>query len=117
MKEVLIINPLIDRKTLKIVSCSRIVPIKRIHRILEALREIKDFPIEWTHIGGGELLEDIEKMAEGLPEQVTVNFTGTVANKDMYDTYASTPFYVFVNVSIMDMARTMSMIRHRRSLV
>ena len=62
MKEVLIINPLIDRKTLKIVSCSRIVPIKRIHRILEALREIKDFPIEWTHIGGGELLEDIEKM-------------------------------------------------------
>lgn len=94
-----ITNPLIDRKTLKIVSCSRVVPIKRIHRILEALREIKDFPIEWTHIGGGELLEDIEKMAEGLPEQVTVNFTGTVANKDVYDTYASTPFHVFVNVS------------------
>ena len=45
------------------------------------------------------MLEDIEKMAEGLPEQVTVNFTGTVANKDVYDTYASTPFHVFVNVS------------------
>ena len=94
-----ITNPLACRETLRVVSCSRAVPVKRIERIVEALKEIKDFSIEWTHIGGGELLGDIKKLAEGLPENITANFTGTVANKDVYNTYASTPFHVFVNVS------------------
>lgn len=92
-------NPLVCRETLKIVSCSRVVPIKRIDRILETLKAIKDFSIEWTHIGGGDLLEDIKKKAEVLPANIKVNFTGTVANEDVYDIYTSTPFHIFVNVS------------------
>ena len=92
-------NPLVCRETLRIVSCSRVVPIKRIDRILEALKEIKDFPMEWTHIGGGDLLEDIKKKAKVLPQNITVNFIGTVSNEEVYDTYASTPFHIFVNVS------------------
>lgn len=97
-----ITNPLVSRSSLKIVSCSRAVPVKRLDRIAEALMNIKDIPIEWTHIGGGETLDSLKSMAAELPENISMKLTGTVANKEVYEIYASTPFHIFVNVSVSE---------------
>ena len=51
-----ITNPISARNTLRIVSCARAVPVKRLDRIVETLKEIKNISVEWTHIGGGECL-------------------------------------------------------------
>lgn len=94
-----ITNPASARNTLRIVSCARAVPIKRLDRIAEALKKIKDIPIEWTHIGGGECLDSIREAACGLPDNIHVKFTGTVSNDEVYQIYSVEPFHVFINVS------------------
>lgn len=93
------VNPCADRETFRMVSCARVVPIKRLHKIIEALMTISDASIEWTHIGGGAGLDELKKQAQQLPANITVNFTGTVDNTKVYDIYGATPFHVFLNVS------------------
>lgn len=94
-----ITNPSSARNTLRIVSCARAVPVKRLDRIVEALKEIKDISIEWTHIGGGECLDSIREVARDLPDNIHVKLTGTVSNDEVYQNYSTEPFHAFVNVS------------------
>lgn len=89
-----------DRKCLSIVSCSRIIPLKRLDRIVDALSRIQDHPIQWTHLGGGEMQKDLEHYAaEKLSENVNVTFLGTVPNTQVYEIYKKNSFHIFLNVS------------------
>lgn len=88
-----------DSGPLRIVSCARAVPVKRIERILEALMEIRTFDVEWTHLGGGELLEQLRAQAGALPPNVRCVFPGTVSNTDVYRYYAAHHYHVFVSTS------------------
>ncbi len=93
-------NPTTNRDVLRIVTCSRTVALKRLNRLVDALRLITDRPIHWTHIGGGECQQALERYAaEKLPENVTAVFTDTVPNARIYELYAQQPFHVFVNIS------------------
>ena len=83
----------------RIVSCSRAVPVKRIHRIIQALACMPDVAIEWTHCGGGELLGEIQKQAALLPDNIRCVFTDTVPNTAVYELYREHAYHVFVNVS------------------
>lgn len=87
-------------KTLKIVSCARTVPVKRINRLVSSLAVINDIEIEWTHIGGGPLLESIKEMAiRMLPTNVKATFMDTIPNTQIYETYVSNDYHLFINVS------------------
>ncbi len=86
-------------QTLKIVSCSRVVPLKRIHRIVEALAQIREFPVEWTHCGGGDLLAEIWEKAAALPDNIRCVFTDTIPNTHVYELYRDNGYHAFVNVS------------------
>lgn len=93
-------NPESPRKPFKIVSCARTVPFKRIDKIVDALAQIKDHDIHWTHIGGGASQEYVEQYAaEKLPENVKVTFTRMIPNTQVYEIYGKESFHVFVNVS------------------
>lgn len=93
-------NPVRDRVPFKIVSCSRVAPIKRLNKIVDALRLITDRQIHWTHLGGGEGLEELTQYAaDQLPQNVTVSFPGMIPNTQVYQTYQQEPFHAFVNVS------------------
>lgn len=93
-------NPCIRRNPLRIVTCSRTIPLKRLDRLVDALALITDRPIHWTHLGGGESQESLERYAaEKLPSNVTVSFSGTIPNTQVYEIYKHQPFHVFVNVS------------------
>lgn len=92
-------NPEADRKELRIVSCARVVDVKQLDRIVDALALIEDINISWMHIGDGELFDSLQKHAKKLGGNVKVYFTGGVANTRIYEEYATNPFHVFVNVS------------------
>lgn len=92
-------NPAADRDVLRIVTCSRTIPLKRLDRLVDAL-SVLSYPVRWTHLGGGESQESLEQYAsEKLPSNVQVEFYGTVPNTKVYDVLASQPFHVFVNIS------------------
>jgi len=81
-----------------IVSCSFMVPVKRLHLIVEALQKA-DFPILWTHIGSGPLNDEIREMASKLPSCVQTEWKGQMDNASIMDYYKTTAISAFVNVS------------------
>ncbi len=87
-------------KRLSIVSCSNVLEVKRIDRIVDALSMIDDIPIEWVHYGEGELLDEIRAYAgDRLPQNVRASFPGNLPNTELLSEYASKDYYVLLNVS------------------
>lgn len=86
------------REPFHLMSCSNMVPVKRLNRIVEALRRA-DFPVLWTHIGSGPLEGEIRGLAEQLPPNVRAEFLGRRENPEILAYYKNTPVSVFVNVS------------------
>ncbi|MBE6730914.1 MAG: glycosyltransferase [Ruminococcaceae bacterium] len=84
---------------LKIVTCSSVVPVKRLNLIVESLKLISDTEIEWTHYGDGILLEDIKSMAKQLPENIKCVFKGNVNNDVVLNEYLNNKPHLFLNVS------------------
>ncbi len=81
-----------------IVSCSYLVPVKRIHLIAEALCQA-DFPAVWTHLGSGPEENRVRALAKGLPPGVRAEFPGRMPHAEILRYYRETPVSVFVNVS------------------
>lgn len=85
-----------------IVSCSRMVELKRLERIVGALSLLCDSGISnlrWTHIGGGPEFEKIKKLAEKKLDFMSFEFTGDMKNADVLDYYSKTPVDLVLNVS------------------
>ncbi len=83
-----------------LVSCSNMIPLKRIHLIVEALSEIRDVQIQWFHFGDGPLMNDLRLVSEkSLPENVEANFMGLINNQELMDWYCAHQPNVFINVS------------------
>lgn len=83
---------------LRLVSCSRMDPIKRLDRIISTL-SLTNLPIEWTHIGGGKGLSDLISKASKLPDNIKTNFLGMKTNEEVLSIYKNMPFDLFINVS------------------
>lgn len=95
-------NPDAERSPVRIVSCARVIPLKRLARIVDALALLDETEIHWTHIGDGEGLKKLISYAtEKLSgkKNIHVQFLGSVPNTQVYQLYQKTPFHVFVNVS------------------
>jgi len=90
-----------NNNLINIVSCSSVVPVKRIDKIIDVLSKTKT-NIEWTHFGGGPLAEEIKKMAENmLKHNVKVKFVGQIKNSDILDYYQKNACNIdcFINLS------------------
>ena len=82
-----------------IVSCSNLIPVKRVHLIAEALKEIDNFQIKWVHFGDGLEKKSLEKLTEVLPINIEVEFKGSVPNIEIYTYYNENRPDLFINVS------------------
>lgn len=88
--------------TLRIVSCSNAIPLKRIHLIIEALAQITDVEISWTHFGNGELLNKLKQQASELLDgkaNIQYQFAGQVSNAELMQYYSTNTVDLFINVS------------------
>lgn len=90
-------KPSIDNK-LRIVSCSHVIPLKRVHLIAEALRYV-DFELEWIHFGDGELFEELKSQVASLPSNIRVELPGRMNPEKVMDYYSNNNIDLFLNVS------------------
>ncbi len=101
-KQEFISAPKEDENCFKIVSCSNIISIKRVHLIVEALAHIDSVKIEWLHFGDGFLRKEITELAQKHLKHkanISYKFAGVVSNSDVIAYYQNNQVDAFINVS------------------
>ena len=80
---------------LRIVSCSNLIPVKRVELLSSAINQIKDIKIEWTHFGDGPNRHLIESNS-------SLNLKGRVSNREVLSYYENNQVDLFINVSLSE---------------
>lgn len=83
---------------LRIVSCSNMIPLKRVHLIAEALA-LLGRPVRWLHFGDGPERGRVEEVVRRLPAHIQVELAGLMPNDAILARYRREPFDVFVHMS------------------
>lgn len=83
-----------------LISCSNIIPLKRIDLIIHSLSLIKDLNINWYHFGDGSEKDRVKKLAESiLGKNINFKLMGFIPNVDLLKWYELTNPNLFINVS------------------
>lgn len=87
--------------TLSLVSCSRVIPLKRLNLLVEALSLLKEknVKLSWTHFGDGPDIEDLRQTAESKLGFMDWSIRGHVPNTEIMDFYCHARADLFLNVS------------------
>ena len=89
--------------TLRVVSCSSVIPVKNVSAIVPAVEELALLgPVEWTHLGGGELEGELNSLAQSAMERqpnLTISLLGQVTHSDVLEHLGTEKPDVFINVS------------------
>jgi colanic acid/amylovoran biosynthesis glycosyltransferase len=87
----------------RIVSCSAIIPLKRLMLLVQSLdmlgREMPEQVMEWHHVGDGPGRDEIEKASKRLPGNVKSEFHGYLPIDKILALYRDMPVDLFVTVS------------------
>lgn len=98
-------SPSENPKTINIVSCAHLRPVKRIDLLCDALNKFAlshdDWQIKWDHFGGGENKEvsKLESKTSILPSNVNCTLWGNVPNNNVLAHYKQNPVDFFISVS------------------
>jgi len=92
------LNKFDENERFTIVSCSNVIPLKRVHLIIEMLKNIH-FDLYWVHFGDGNCMEEIKEKALLLPTNITFAFKGRVPNKEVIEFYKSHSVNLFITTS------------------
>lgn len=94
-------NKNVNNKKFVILTCSRIVKIKRLHLLAKTLENIKDADITWIHYGDGDedYLEIINKYIKNCGSNINIEFRGFCDNDEYLEKISVEPYSVFVNIS------------------
>lgn len=86
--------------TLNIISCSAVIPLKRVNLIVEALALTEDIKISWHHFGSGTEAETIAKLAKDkLHDNVSYTLHGFVPNDEYIKMLCEMDADVFITAS------------------
>lgn len=91
-----------EKKVFRLVSCSSVIPLKRVELIVEALATLQSEKIEWIHFGGGEDFASIQKYANVLlneKENISYKLMGPVENEDVLQFYQKEFVDCFITTS------------------
>jgi colanic acid/amylovoran biosynthesis glycosyltransferase len=88
-----------DDGTFRLLSCSNVIPLKRVHLIYETIQSISNYSVEWTHIGDGQEFELLQKKTSCSRNNVKINLLGRLSNKNVIDYYQNNCVDAFINVS------------------
>lgn len=90
-----------DNRELSLVSCSNIIPVKRIEIIIDTLAICSSINIKWTHIGDGTECERIQNYAKEKLENTCIkyHFLGYQENTKVKKYYENHYVDLFINVS------------------
>lgn len=94
--------PIEDDQIVRIVSCSYLVPVKRVDRIVHAIAELESMcegGIRWTHFGDGPERGRLEDLAARTLTRTDVEWLGQRPNGEVLSLYANETVHVLVNTS------------------
>ena len=94
-----------DYRTFKLISCSNLIPIKRVHLIIDALARVNRMEIDWTHFGDGPERPSIELLcADKLDskENITYHLPGRIPNWKVLKYYSTHMVDLFISLSRYD---------------
>lgn len=92
-------TPFDSNKSIKILSCSYAVKIKRLDRIYKVLSLVKGVRVQWIHYGDGPILEELKKYISVSKGGVLVEFRGSIDNRELMEVYKREAFDAFINLS------------------
>lgn len=94
-------QPLKRDQKIHLCSCSRLVSLKRVERLADAVNTLqkKGYAIQWTHFGGGQLYDKLVKKAQSELAQCECLLPGYVKNEDVLKYYSQHRVDLFINVS------------------
>ncbi len=85
-----------------VVSCSRMVDLKRVDRIASVLSLLKDANvgnIRWTHIGDGETMQKVRAICDEKLDFMQVDLIGRISNTQVKEFYKTHKVDLLINVS------------------
>lgn len=94
-----------EQKTFCIVSCSRVVKVKGLERLIDELALLSSHEnVKWIHIGGGvdgkkKYFEKIRRYAEEKLNNISFEMLGSLSNSEVLEYYKNHSIDVFVNCS------------------
>lgn len=86
--------------TFRIVSCSNILPVKRVERIIDCISMLKVSNVEWIHFGDGMCADEMKQLArQMLDGKCAYRFMGRVSNTEVLEYYRTHDVRLFINLS------------------
>ena len=92
------LNPYLKSDTLRIVSCSNLVPVKRVGLIAKTLALLK-IPSSWIHFGDGPEINVINTLIKQLPGHIKAELKGAVGHDELMNYFRTNSTDLFLNVS------------------
>ena len=88
-------------KPFHVVTCSSVIPLKRLDLLIDALAGIECDGIVWTHLGDGPLKNDLCARAEEkfAGRNITAHFKGQLSLEEVHRFYETEEIHLFVNCS------------------
>lgn len=89
-----------------VVSCSNMIPLKRIDLLIKALESVKtEKKLEWLHFGDGILRKDLEEEAAlrlTPKREMSYRFMGQYPNRELMKFYKENKVDLFINTSFTE---------------
>ena len=94
-------QPNMDKQSdsILICSCSNLISVKQVDKIIEVISHLQTKNIHWVHFGDGPLRSELERLAQEKLSNVEYEFRGIVANDKILDSYAENYVDLFINLS------------------
>ncbi|WP_270542612.1 glycosyltransferase [Butyricimonas paravirosa] len=88
---------------LSFVSCSSVIPVKRVECIFKILNEYcqknSQIKITWMHIGGGKGLDNLLHLIQNCADNLIISIQGVIDNSHIRELYRNRHFDIFINLS------------------
>lgn len=86
-------------RVLRIVSCSSLIPLKRVTLIAKSISDVSQFEIEWTHIGDGEEKNKLLEISASFNDNIKFSLTGWVTSDNVKEYFENKMVDLFINLS------------------
>lgn len=86
-----------DAGKFTVMSCSSVIPLKRVRLLAEGIALVGCDSIRWIHAGDGPELDEVRAFAER--ESLDATFLGNVPNDSLMKFYSKTPIDLFATMS------------------
>lgn len=91
----------VKEKNKLLVSCSSLIPLKRIELIIKGLSKLDDKykDLQWIHLGDGEERVVLEELAKKELKNIKYEFKGNISNKNVLEFYKNNDVLCFLHMS------------------